>query len=57
MFNNYTPDPDSYQTCHVILPSTSTEGSLLIGDFNSATDPSIIKLYNITTIITAATGM
>ena len=57
MYNNYTHDNDSYQSCHVIVPAMPTEGSLLIGDFNSATDLEIIKKHNITTIITAATGM
>ncbi len=33
------------------------QGSLLIGDFNSATNPDILRKYNIRTVITAAVGM
>lgn len=38
MFNNYTGEQE-YECCNVVVESTDTEGALLVGDFNSATDP------------------
>lgn len=56
MFNNYT-ESETYQSCNVVQPAGGGNGPLLIGDFNSAIDPKIIKEYDIKTIITAAMGM
>lgn len=57
MFNNFTDEEGSYESCSVIQPASPGSGALLIGDFNSAVDTEIIKLHNIKTIITAALGM
>ena len=38
MFNNYTGEAE-YECCNVVVESTHNQGALLIGDFNSATDP------------------
>lgn len=56
MFNNYT-NPQSYECCNEVQAPFEENGALLIGDFNSAIDPLIIKEFNIKTIITAALGM
>ena len=40
MFNNYTIEK-AYECCNVIVEGTEKSGPLLIGDFNSATDPEI----------------
>jgi hypothetical protein len=56
MFNNYTTEKP-YESCNVILPETEQTGALLIGDFNSATDPETLRKHGIKTVITAATGL
>ena len=56
MFNNYTGEKE-YQACNIILEASEERGALLIGDFNSATDPEILKKHNISTVITAAAGL
>ena len=55
MYNNYT-DTTDYQCCSVVLKEEA-KYSLLLGDFNSPTDPSILAKYQIKTIITAAAGL
>lgn len=55
MFDNFTGK--TYSPCNIILEANAGKGKLILGDFNSAIDPDIIKKNNIKTIITAATNM
>lgn len=56
MYNNYTDNVD-YESCSVIIHGTNGNGSILIGDFNSAIDSDTHKKHNIKAIITAAANM
>ena len=53
--NNYTQE--EYRNHHVIIPSSSDRGALILGDLNAATDQSLIDSQSVRTIITAASGL
>lgn len=56
MFNNFTSQKE-YQSCNVIVEASEGRGPLLIGDFNAATDESILMANSVKTVITAAAGL
>lgn len=56
MFNNFTCERE-YESYNIILEKTQGRGALLLGDFNSATDETVLRENNVKTVITAATGL